>query len=346
MFSRLRRLPILLFSLCISLISSFSNAYGNEEVHSLNRDDIIISKLHRVVDRSLLEEIENNGLASVSAGIVGSMIGVSWVGLKTAVTTGSASPLFIDFTMSALLTGAALGTLSVVSRTYLKTPFDFFSRPLTWGVYKYFQVRDWVLHEEPSPELEQKYSEFLDPVAERLKAVVEQVFDVPADYWTITPMDMSAPNAFATSGYNIAVYHSIFPLAKNQAGMACILGHEMGHVLAKHVGQSLSDVIFLNKQALASIPFANSISQNRETQADEIGIYLTALAGYDPSECSRVWDRMTAFGGNLREVVNIFLSTHPTNKTRMNALKQHGNALQEYYSNKPQGLGLGLEYSL
>ena len=156
----------------------------------------------------------------------------------------------------------------------------------------------------------------------------------------------TAPNAFATSGYNIAVYHSIFPLAKNQAGMACILGHEMGHVLAKHTGQSLSDFLFLNELAIASIPFANSISQNRETQAEEIGIYLTALAGYDPSECSRVWNRMSAFGGNLREVVNIFLSTHPTNTTRLKTLKQHGDALQEYYSNRQQVLGLGLEYTL
>ncbi|USE37559.1 M48 family metalloprotease [Endozoicomonas sp. SCSIO W0465] len=342
MFSRVRRLSIIMLSLCMFFISCFSNAYVNEEVHSLNREDMVINKLHQVVDRSLLEEFEDNGLASIAGGIVGSMIGISWDGL----TTGNASPLFVDFTISALRTGAALGTLSIVSRTYLKTPFDYLSRPLSWGVYTYSQWHDWVLHEEPSSGLKQKYSEFLDPVSKRLKAIVEQVFDVPAHYWTITHMDMRAPNAFATSGYNIAVYHSFFPLAKNQAGMACILGHEMGHVLAKHVGQGLSDFIFLNLKALASIPFTNSIFQNREAQADEIGIYLTALAGYDPSECSRVWGRISAFSGNLREVVNIFLSTHPTNKTRMNALKQHENALQEYYSNKPQVLGLGLEYTL
>ncbi|WP_257284429.1 M48 family metallopeptidase [Endozoicomonas sp. SESOKO1] len=346
MFYWAKYLSIFSLSLCISILSCFSSAYGNEEVHSLNRDDVIINKLYQVIDRSLIEEFEHNGLASVAGGIVGSMIGISWVGLKTAITIGDASPLFIDFTVRALLSGAALGTLSVVSRTYLKTPFDYLSRPFSWGVYKLSQWQDWALHEETSSGLKQKYAEFLDPVAERLKAVAEQVFDIPAHYWTITSMDMSAPNAFATSGYNIAVYHSIFPLAKNQAGMACILGHEMGHVLARHTGQRLSDVIFLNQFALASIPFANSISQNRETQADEIGIYLTALAGYDPSECSRVWDRMTGFGGNLREVVNIFLSTHPTNKARMNVLKHHGNALQEYYSNKPEVLGLGLGYSL
>lgn len=346
MFFRVKYLLIISISFCLSFFSCFSSTYGNEDIHSFNQDDIIINKLHRVVDRSLLEEFENNGLASVASGIVGSMIGVSWSGLRKVITTGSARPLFIDLTIRALLIGAARGTLSVVSRTYLRTPFDYLSRPLTWGFYKFTQLQDWVLHEETSYELEQKYSAFLDPVAERLKVVVEQVFDIPADYWTIIAMDMSSPNAFATSGFNIVIYHSIFPMAKNQAGMACILGHEMGHVLAKHVGQRLSDVIFLNKLALASIPFANSISQNQETQADEIGIYLTALAGYDPSECSRVWDRMTTFGGNLREVVNIFLSTHPTNKTRMNALKHHGIALQEYYLNKPEVLGLGLEYSL
>ncbi|MBO9493219.1 M48 family metalloprotease [Thalassotalea sp. G20_0] len=327
------------------MLSCVSSAHGNQDVHSLNRDDVI-NKLHRAVDRSLQEEFEINGLASVASGIVGSMIGVSWSGLASAITTNSANPFFIDFTIKAFLTGAALGTLSVVSRTYLKTPFDYLHLPLGWGFYQLAQLKDRVLHEETSYELKQKYSEFLDPVAERLKAVAEQVFDIPAEYWTITVMNSSVPNAFATSGYNIAVYHSSFPLVKNQAGMACFLGHEMGHVLAKHMGQGLSDVLFLNKLALASIPFANSILQNRETQADEIGIYLTALAGYDPSECSRVWNRAIAFSGSLREVVNIFLSVHPTSKTRMNALKHHGNALQTYYLNKSEGLGLGLEYEL
>ncbi|MBO9481604.1 M48 family metalloprotease [Salinisphaera sp. G21_0] len=327
------------------MLSCVSSAHGNQDVHSLNRDDVI-NNLHRVVDRSLQEEFEINGLASAASGIVGSMIGVSWSGLASAITTNSANPFFIDFTIKAFLTGAALGTLSVVSRTYLKTPFDYLHLPLGWGFYQLAQLKDRVLHEETSYELKQKYSEFLDPVAERLKAVAEQVFDIPADYWTITVMNSSVPNAFATSGYNIAVYHSSFPLAKNQAGMACFLGHEMGHVLAKHMGQGLSDVLFLNKLALASIPFANSILQNRETQADEIGIYLTALAGYDPSECSRVWNRAIAFSGSLREVVNIFLSVHPTNKTRMNALKHHGDALQAYYLNTSEVLGLGLEYEL
>ncbi len=345
MFSRVKCLSITSLTVCIYLLSCVSSAHGNQEVHTLNRNDVI-NNLHRVVDRSLLEEFENNGLASVASGTVGTMIGVSWTGLASAITKNSANPFFIDFTVRAFLTGAALGTLSVVSRTYLKTPFDYLHLPLGWGFYKLAQLQDWVLREETSRELEQKYSEFLDPVAKRLTAVAEQVFDIPADYWTISTMNSGVPNAFATSGYNIAIYHSSFPLAKNQAGMACFLGHEMGHILARHMGQGLSDVLFLNQLALASIPFANSILQNRETQADEIGIYLTALAGYDPSECSRVWGRAIAYSGSLREVVNIFLSAHPTSKTRMNALKHHGDVLQAYYLNTPEVLGLGLEYEL
>ncbi|WP_157794274.1 M48 family metalloprotease [Endozoicomonas ascidiicola] len=348
MLFKVRYLLLFTVNLWLFFLSFTSIADVNAETYSLNQEEILVSQLHRSVDRGLLNEIKENGLASIAGAVAAATVGVSWEGVGNIIRDGihSGNPLSLDFTVRALLKGTTMGAMAVISRAYLKTPFDLLSRPLAWVGYKHQQVSDWVYHKETSAELSEKYAEFFNPVAERLTRQVELVFDIPTYYWTISLMDMGAPNAFATSGYNIGIYHSIFPLAKSQAGMACILGHEMGHVLAKHIGQRISDLIFMNVIAVSSIPFINAISQNHETQADEIGAYLTALAGYDPSECSKVWERMTTFAGDRREIVNIFMSSHPTNTTRKKALNELGEQLQEYYSNRQEKLGLGLEFTL
>ncbi|ELU12530.1 hypothetical protein CAPTEDRAFT_88545, partial [Capitella teleta] len=131
-----------------------------------------------------------------------------------------------------------------------------------------------------------------------------------------------SPNAFAGTGYKVFLFSPILSIAKNQAGLSCVIAHEMGHVLAQHSGQKVSDILFFQKWGMASIPFTNAISQEREHQADEIGIYLTALAGYDPSECAQFWHRASAATGDIRPIVNMFISTHPTNKTRFDEMKK------------------------
>ena len=154
--------------------------------------------------------------------------------------------------------------------------------------------------------------------------------------------DDKVKNAFALPGGKIAVYTGIFPVAKNEAGLAAIMGHEVVHALARHGGERMSHSVAaqmavigatlgaasqgINPQiaqmaggALANFGFILPYSRKHESEADYIGLLLAAQAGYDPQEAVRVWERMDqASQGQPPE----FLSTHPSHGTRIAQLQK------------------------
>ena len=159
--------------------------------------------------------------------------------------------------------------------------------------------------------------------------------------WEVTVIkDDNTKNAWALPGGKIAVYTGIFPMAKNEAGLATIMGHEVIHALAQHGGERMSQglaaqvgmsaaaillstqgsnpllgqlgmqAMGLGFQAGVLLPF----SRKHESEADYIGVLLAADAGYDPRESVRVWERMAATSQGAPPE---FLSTHPANETRI-----------------------------
>jgi len=164
--------------------------------------------------------------------------------------------------------------------------------------------------------------------------------------WEVTVIkDDKTMNAFALPGGKIAVYTGIFPVAKTEAGLAAVLGHEVTHALARHGGERMSqgEATNLGVQLLgaaAGIGTGNAalgqatmaalgagaqvgvllpFSRKHESEADYIGVLLAADAGYDPRESVHLWERMEQMsgGGGPSE----FLSTHPGNETRIEQLK-------------------------
>jgi len=164
--------------------------------------------------------------------------------------------------------------------------------------------------------------------------------------WEVTVIkDDKTKNAWALPGGKIAVYTGIFPMAKDEAGLAAILGHEVVHALAQHGGERMSQNVVaqagltvsniglailgvdptLNQAAMQVmgagvktgilLPF----SRKHESEADYVGILLAADAGYDPREAVHIWERMAAASG---EGPPEFLSTHPAHKTRIADLKR------------------------
>jgi predicted Zn-dependent protease len=158
--------------------------------------------------------------------------------------------------------------------------------------------------------------------------------------------DDKTMNAFVLPGGKIAVYTGILPVARTEAGLAAVLGHEVVHALARHgaermsqgqltnaalqaagaaagaagVGGMMSQATMAALGAGAQVGVLLPFSRKHESEADYIGILLAADAGYDPRESVSLWERMGQLsqGGGPSE----FLSTHPSHETRIDQLKQ------------------------
>lgn len=164
-------------------------------------------------------------------------------------------------------------------------------------------------------------------------------------------------NAFALPGGKIAVYTGIYPVAKNEAGLAAVMGHEVVHALARHgaerMSQGLATQVLLTGAGVAmqaqGTPAAGAImqalglgaqvgvllpfSRAHESEADHVGIILSAMAGYDPREAIALWQRMEQMAGSGQPPE--FLSTHPSHETRIKQLQEWmPEALQHYEQSK------------
>lgn len=164
------------------------------------------------------------------------------------------------------------------------------------------------------------------------------------DYaWAYNLVEDETINAWCMPGGKIVFYTGILPIAANDDGIAAIMGHEVAHALADHGAQRMSAstlqvagavltdrlthkesdekrAVFMQAYGVAStvggmLPF----SRKHENEADKIGLQLMAIAGYDPHEAPRLWERMQAASkGGPPE----FLSTHPSEETRIENLKR------------------------
>lgn len=166
-------------------------------------------------------------------------------------------------------------------------------------------------------------------------------------------MIINAPktvNAAAIAGGRIIVYTGILPVARDDAGLATIIGHEVGHVMAHHTAERISqdqligiagvaagaagvsDLTLAGLGLLADVGYVLPYSRTHESEADYIGLLLMAKAGYDPRESVALWQRMSqASGGSGRGPE--FLSTHPNPETRMSNLQAWMPQAWQYYQN-------------
>jgi len=187
-------------------------------------------------------------------------------------------------------------------------------------------------------------------VGTRIAAVAQK----PGYSWEFTVIDNAKTvNAFALPGGKVAVYTGILPYTQTEAGLAFVLAHEVGHALARHGGERMSQQLLLQlgqqglNLAIASkspvaidaintgyglastvgvtLPF----SREQEYEADKIGLILMAKAGYDPREAPAFFERMMR--ASKQASPPEFLSTHPTDQHRIRNLNAMIPEAMRYY---------------
>jgi predicted Zn-dependent protease len=159
----------------------------------------------------------------------------------------------------------------------------------------------------------------------------------------------------------MVVYTGILPVAQNEAGLATVLGHEMAHATSRHGSQrllqsrvsqtlltgasaslALGDMDPQQKMAVMGALGAGTqygvllpFSREHESEADEIGLYYMARAGYDPHEAISFWERMEQSSSSAQPPE--FASSHPSHGTRIQRLQEHMDRAESEY-NKAQKL--------
>lgn len=176
--------------------------------------------------------------------------------------------------------------------------------------------------------------------------------------WEIVVFRDTTANAFALPGGKIGVHTGILTVAKTPAQLAAVLGHEVGHVIARHGNERMSEALGLQALSTAlAVSFKDKAyqptilaafgivgqvgyvlphSRGHESEADIIGLDLMATTGFDPRESVDLWKNMSAASGG--KAPPQFLSTHPSNETRIQSLQDHmAESLPKYEAARKTG---------
>lgn len=164
--------------------------------------------------------------------------------------------------------------------------------------------------------------------------------------------DPNTVNAWCMPGGKVAFYTGIMPICKDEAGVAVVMGHEVAHAIANHGRERMSQGLVAEfglstiSAAMNQNPGATTdlfmqavgmgtqvgmlkFSRQHESEADKIGLIFMSIAGYDPNEAPKFWKRMAAMSGGTAPPE--WLSTHPSNETRISDLKRDIPEAMKYY---------------
>ena len=181
-------------------------------------------------------------------------------------------------------------------------------------------------------------------MTQRVGARLSRVISVPNAQWEFVVFQDSTPNAFALPGGKVGVHSGLFRIVRNDAQLAAVLGHEIGHVKARHSGERLTNAaagavvgavageILARKTGMdrrqAQVATQGAVvlrslrfSRRQELEADRLGAQYMARAGYDPREAITLWTNFAkAKGGSSTPE---FLRTHPLDSTRIAQLEKY-----------------------
>lgn len=172
--------------------------------------------------------------------------------------------------------------------------------------------------------------------------------DAPSWNWEVNLLKSDQLNAWCMPGGKIAFYTGIITELKlTDAEIAAIMGHEISHALREH-GRERASQALVSQVGLTALSIVTGMegaamdassmvvqttfllpnSRTHETEADRMGVELAARAGYDPFAAVSVWQKMAKIS---KDAPPEFLSTHPSNETRIEDLKRYAQKVKPLY---------------
>jgi predicted Zn-dependent protease len=165
---------------------------------------------------------------------------------------------------------------------------------------------------------------------------------IPLSEWEVVVFDSDEVNAFALPGGHIGVYRGILEIADSDEEIATVMGHEVGHVTARHAAQRIGTSQFaeigtalfgagaqaygLPTQVIgllgAGVQYGLILpyTRNQELEADSLGLRYMAQAAYNPEAAVKFWQAMQANAG--ADGAPAFLSTHPSGDQRIAQIEE------------------------
>jgi len=170
---------------------------------------------------------------------------------------------------------------------------------------------------------------------------------VPLSDWEFVVFeDDESINAFAMPGGKVAIYTGLFKAIESDEELAFVMGHEIGHVMARHGGERMTQAlavaaggygvdqlakdqdkntrraIMMAYGAGTTFGFVLPYSRSHESEADQMGLLYMARAGYNPKAALQVWEKM-ARAGEGKKTPPEWMSTHPAHTTRTAKMKSY-----------------------
>jgi predicted Zn-dependent protease len=221
-----------------------------------------------------------------------------------------------------------------------------------------FQQYDQFLKEHKLS-MNREQSEMVKRVGRRVQKAVEQYFiDNNLSYklkefaWEFNLVESQDVNAWCMPGGKVVVYTGILPYTKDETGLAVVMGHEIAHAIAAHGNERMSHMLAIQLGGMAlgvalaekpketrnlwmtafgvgaTVGFVLPYSRLHESEADRLGLLFMAMAGYNPNAAVAFWEGMSQ---QKKGAPPEFLSTHPSDRTRITNIKKLIPEIMPYY---------------
>jgi predicted Zn-dependent protease len=210
----------------------------------------------------------------------------------------------------------------------------------------------------------EKDTRMVKEVGLRIQKAVEQYFSergmshlLEGYQWEFNLVEGKEVNAWCMPGGKVVVYTGLLPVCRDEDGLAVVMGHEIAHAVANHGGERMSQGLIAQMGGIAlavavrdkpretqqlwmmafglgaTVGVMLPYSRLHENEADELGLIFMAMAGYDPRKAVDFWERMAKKKGD--KAPPEFLSTHPSDETRINNIKASIPMALDYYKKRP-----------